>query len=164
MFKIVVLTMLGVIWIMPATAQIVRRPMPDEMALEQPALADKKVTEVQSPRLPELPLEKKYFPEMRYPQMDWVKKLHLNDMQVQQWQKIRTESAPKRKELMQRIQHLHRELADLQKADEEKLKLLLNENQLNKYNRQQERLEKMRKRNMPREPKKSLSKKMKTFP
>ncbi len=158
MFKIVLLAVLGGIWIMPAAAQIVRRPMPDEMVLGQPAPADKKVTEAQPPRLPELPLEKKYFPELRYPQTDWVKKLHLNDAQVQQWRKIKAESEPKRKELMQKIQYLHKELADLQKEDEKKLSYILDDKQLGKYKRQQQRIEKMRMRNLPRELRKKEAK------
>ena len=75
-------------------------------------------------------------------QINWSKELDLNKEQKAQVKEIYNQSHEKVKSLMQQIDTLHREIANIRKEDEAKIRSLLTEKQQIKFDKVQARLNK----------------------
>lgn len=75
-------------------------------------------------------------------QINWSKELDLSKEQKAQVKEIYNQSHEKVKSLMQQIDTLHREIANIRKEDETKIRNLLTEKQQIKFDKAQARLNK----------------------
>lgn len=75
-------------------------------------------------------------------QINWSKELDLSKEQKAQVKEIYNQSHEKVKSLMQQIDTLHREIANIRKEDEAKIRSLLTEKQQIKFDKAQARLNK----------------------
>ena len=75
-------------------------------------------------------------------QINWSKELDLSKEQKAQVKEIYNQSHEKVKSLMQQIDTLHREIANIRKEDETKIRSLLTEKQQIKFDKAQARLNK----------------------
>ena len=74
--------------------------------------------------------------------INWSKELDLNKAQQAKVKEIYTQSHEKIKSLMQQIDTLHREIANIRQNDDEQIRTLLNEKQQVKFDKVQARLNK----------------------
>lgn len=74
--------------------------------------------------------------------INWSKELDLNKAQQAKVKKIYAQSHEKIKSLMQQIDTLHREIANIRQNDDEQIRTLLNEKQQVKFDKVQARLNK----------------------
>lgn len=74
--------------------------------------------------------------------INWSKELDLNKAQQAKVKEIYTKSHEKIKSLMQQIDTLHREIANIRQNDDEQIRTLLNEKQQVKFDKVQARLNK----------------------
>lgn len=74
--------------------------------------------------------------------INWSKELDLNKAQQAKVKEIYSQSHEKIKSLMQQIDTLHREIANIRQNDDEQIRTLLNEKQQVKFDKVQARLNK----------------------
>lgn len=74
--------------------------------------------------------------------INWSKELDLNKAQQDKVKEIYAQSHEKIKSLMQQIDTLHREIANIRQNDDEQIRTLLNEKQQVKFDKVQARLNK----------------------
>ena len=74
--------------------------------------------------------------------INWSKELDLNKAQQAKVKEIYTQSHEKIKSLMQQIDTMHREIANIRQNDDEQIRTLLNEKQQVKFDKVQARLNK----------------------
>ena len=96
------------------------------------------------------PVNKKFFPEMKQPQPNWTKMLKLDEQQQAQLETIRAESQPQIQAIMQQIETLHQQMANIRSDDEQKLRAILNEKQLAKFEKLKTREAKHHRKPQPR--------------
>lgn len=80
-------------------------------------------------------MHQKFFPEVKYEEIDWEKRLKLNEVQKEQLNAIYAETKPRTLEIMKQIENAHKELNKIRQEEEEKIRLILNEKQLQKFDK-----------------------------
>lgn len=94
--------------------------------------------------------QRKYFPEMRQKSPDWARQLKLSDEQKKQLDAIYAESRPQIQAIMQQIETLHQQMQNIRQADEQKIRTILSEKQLAKFEKIQGRMNKNKRLPQPR--------------